>query len=246
MRLWILGLAGVALWAQQLRDKEAALGEQLAKEVLSRTSLVDRFAVRDYVDRLGQKLAVHFPDTVIYKFSVVADQSGGRTHEPIALPGGYVFVGVDLISAAQDEAEFAGMLAHAMAHSVAPIAARGVVNSGSIPLIIVGGWTGSNDYAVPLPFAKLQRAAELAADRVAVPAMANAGYDPDALVRYLGRAQTGDRAVRIAALQQAISRLPSRAYSMSEDFLRIQDAMRASEPARVRRVPTLLRPGEQP
>jgi predicted Zn-dependent protease len=38
----------------------------------------------------------------------------GLTHEPAALAGGYVFVLSGLFLAAQDEAEFAGMLAHAM------------------------------------------------------------------------------------------------------------------------------------
>ena len=211
----------------------------------SRTTPVDNVAVRNYVDRLGQKLAVHFPDPVSYEFSVITDQSNGRTHVPIALPGGYVFVGTDLISAAQDEAEFAGMLDHAMAHSAAPMVARGVVNIGSIPLIYMGGWAGSGDYAVPPAFAKLQRAAE-DADRVAVPEMANAGYGPNAPVRYVDRAQPADRTERIAALEQSVRQLPSKVYSMSEDFQGIQGTLREPDTERVRRPPSLLRTDEQP
>ena len=55
--------------------------------------------------------------TRTYRFTVItADVSENPTHEPAAIPGGSIFVSVDLILAAQDENEFAGMLAHAIGH----------------------------------------------------------------------------------------------------------------------------------
>ena len=56
--------------------------------------------------------------TCISTFAVIAEDRGGYTHEPLAYPGGRIFVPAPLILAAGDEAEFAGMLAHAMANLV--------------------------------------------------------------------------------------------------------------------------------
>jgi predicted Zn-dependent protease len=251
MRVLTFVLAAASLAAQESRDREAALGAQLVREIQSHTTVIDNVAVRDYVDRVGQKLAAS-AGTVRYKFSVIADQSFGRTHEPVALPGGYVFVSVDLILAAHDEAEFAGMLAHAMAHSAAPRPPeRSVVNSGNIPVLFVGGWGESP--VVPISSLKARRAAELEADRSAVQTMAGAGYDPTALVRYIEHTQSANnqlwitlppRAERIAAMQQAIGQLPSKSYSMSEEFERIQDAVRIP-PVPTPRAPTLYRSDER-
>jgi predicted Zn-dependent protease len=254
MRLLIFVLAVAVLPAQESGDKDAALGAQLAGEVRSHSPAIDNVAVRDYVDRVGQKLA-SFTGAVRYQFDVIADPSTGRTHEPAALPGGYILVSTDLILAAHDEGEFAGMLAHAMAHSAAYPVERPQMTNGSIPLIFVGGWGESP--VVPLSSIKAHRAAELDADRVAVQTMAAAGYDPMALVRYIEHTQPASnqlfsalppRAERVDSLKQAIDRaigqLPSKSYSMSEDFGRIQDAVRIP-PIPVPHAPTLFRPDEQ-
>jgi predicted Zn-dependent protease len=252
MRFLTLMLAGASLWAQESREKEAALGAQLAKEVESHTTAVDNAFVREAVDRLGQRLAVFF-SPVTFKFSVITDRPVGRTFEPIALPGGYIFVSTELILAARDEAEFAGMLAHAMARSAAPPAGPRVFTNGEIPLVWVG-WAGNgdNEVAVPLSLVKVRRAAELDADRKAVQAMAAAGFDPDALVRYVERTQTvgsvfsslPPRADRVAALRQAIRKFPPGTYSMSEEFSRIQDAVRMP-PTPVAHTPSLYRADER-
>jgi predicted Zn-dependent protease len=51
-----------------------------------------------------------------YRFSTVAEEVGGPTHERASLPGGYIFVPTSLILTAADKGEFAGMPAHAMSH----------------------------------------------------------------------------------------------------------------------------------
>ena len=250
MRLLILVLAARSLAAQEFGDKDSALGAQLAREMRAHTSAIDNVAVRDYVDRVGRKLA-SFTNAVRYKFDVIADPSTGRTHEPAALPGGFVFVSVDLISAAHDEAEFAGMLAHAMAHLAARSTAPLPIHNGSVPLVFMGGW-GDSD-VVPLSLLKVHRAAELDADHLAVQIMADAGYDPTALVRYIEHTQPAGNqlwsalppsAERIASLKQATGQLPTKSYSMSEDFGRIQNAVRVP-PVPMAHAPTLYRPDER-
>jgi predicted Zn-dependent protease len=100
-------------------EKEAALGKQLAAEVRQRTTPIQNPAAQDYVNRLGNRLASHTDTKVPFTFSVVAEDPCSTTHEPVALPGGYVFVPAALFIAAQDEAEFAGMLAHSIMHVAA-------------------------------------------------------------------------------------------------------------------------------
>ena len=261
-------LAALSLTAQQRdldrgvnfysKEKEAALGKGLAADVLRQATKLDNPEVQAYVERVGGRLTAHLPDTSLtFTFTVLSDNHGGPTHEPISLPGGYIFVSSSLILAAQDEAEFAGMLAHAMIHVAARHgtreATRGeIANMANIPLIYAGGWQirDAAQVLVPVGFLKFQRANELEADREAVPILAASGYDPAALLRYISRVQpeaTGQAIVfsampardeRIAAIKKAIQKL--------DDFSRIQDAVRSAMPKPAeQRPPTLKRPDER-
>ena len=73
------------------KEKEAALGAQLAQEVGQRTTPLDSIVVRDFVEQIGRKLAAQLPDAGIsYTFTAVADDMSGPTHEPLSVPGGYI------------------------------------------------------------------------------------------------------------------------------------------------------------
>jgi predicted Zn-dependent protease len=216
-------------------EKEAALGKQLAAELRERTTPIENHVVQQFVDHLGRKLAVHVPyANGHFTFSVVAEDPCPVVHEPVALPGGYVFVPAALFLAAQDEADFAGMLAHAMAHIAerhgTRQATRGqVINYASVPLVFMGGWAGcASGAAVPLGFLKFQQNFERQADFLAVQAMARAGFDPNALVRYIERVQPPPppsteastapsplptRDQRIAVMMSGISQLPATQYT---------------------------------
>ena len=268
LRSLIPVLAALSLTAQQRdlgkgvnfysKEKEAALGKALAEDVLRQATKLDNPEVQAYVERIGGRLAAHLPDTSLtFTYAVLADNHGGPTREPISLPGGYIFVSSSLILGVQDEAEFAGMLAHAMIHVAARHgtrqATRGeIANLSTIPLIYMGGWQirDAAQVLVPVGFLKFQRANELEADREAVPVLAASGYDAAALLRYISRVQpetTGQARVfdampardeRIAAIQGAIRKL--------DDFKRIQDAVRSSIPKPPEQLPpTLKRPDER-
>jgi predicted Zn-dependent protease len=242
--LWL----ALALSAQPLPDpREAALGDRSAQEIRQRTTALDAPAVAGYVEAIGRKLAAQLPDSGFpYRLTVIAGDVGGSTHEPVALPGGYVFVPAALILAAQSEAEFAGMLAHAMAHaadrhgSIAPVA--------TIPLIWIGGWWASDDSLVPLSLVDAQRRSEMVADRLAVQTSSAAGYDPEAFVHYLSRVQRDSgrsrlpiRDARIAVLEQAIQALPPRTASVTDDLPPIREEVRRLIPQRTIRPPSLFR-----
>jgi hypothetical protein len=129
----VLTLARVSLTAQELPgpsqnganryslEKEATLGKQLAAEIRERTNPIDTRGVQSFLDRLGQSLAAQMPNAKLpFTFTAIAEDPCRTTHEPVALPGGYIFVPAALLLAAQDEAEFAGMLAHGMEHERLP------------------------------------------------------------------------------------------------------------------------------
>lgn len=233
-------------------EREAALGAQLANEVRQKTTPVASAVIRDYVEKIGRQLATPLPNPrFTYTFAVIADDSGGQTHEPLSLPAGYIFVPANLILTAQNEAEFAGMLAHAMAHVAerhgTRQATRGeLANVASVPLIFMSGWTGlgagGNEPAVPISFLSTQRRFETEADVLAIKLTSGAGYDPKALVSYISRVQPGDadgsqaakvfsalppRDLRITSMEKAIQELPPREYvPSSEEFPRIQAELR--------------------
>lgn len=243
-------------------EKEAALGKQLAVEFRKRTTRIDNPFVQEYVDRLAQKLAAQMPGVRLpFTLSAIAEDPCSTTHEPVALPGGYVFISSGLFLAAQDEAEFAGMLAHAMGHIAQRPAPRSTVVSGaSIPLIFVGGWSGScsDGYTIPLAFVASQRSAESEADVLAVQTMSRAGVDAKALARYVERVQAPPfgttskayspapaRDERVAALLATIEKLPEVKYAVapSDEFAVAQQEVRRlmEQPVRPQSSPSLAR-----
>jgi beta-barrel assembly-enhancing protease len=262
-RLCIVLLATLAMSAQERQTgqgvnfygpaKEAAIGAQLAQQERQRTTPISNAAVRGYVERIGQKLAAELPNAgVTYTFEVIADAVGGPTHEPLSLPGGYIFVPASLILTARNEAEFAGMLAHAMAHCAerhgTRQATRGeVANLSTIPWIFVGG----DQQLVPIGFRSFQRRFETEADLLAVKMAASAAYDPEGLVRYIGRMQPEDAArpnsampardSRIAGMEKAIQQLPPKIYTSTDEFPSIQDEVRQAMPSTPLQPPSLVR-----
>jgi predicted Zn-dependent protease len=199
-------------------------------------------APNEYVEQLGQRLAPHLPPAT-YRFDIVADERNTNgLHEPRTLLGGRILVPAGLFSSARGEAEFAGMIAHAMAHVAASHLTRTETSGhfAGIPLIFIGGWDGTGASGrgtlLPAAYLKLARANELEADRLAAEAMAGAGYDPAALARYIRREQTEPapllppREGRLAALDAIIAALPPATYSEGPDFARIRDEVRARRP----------------
>jgi predicted Zn-dependent protease len=231
-------------------EKEATLGAALAQDVRQRTTPVDSSTVGAYVEKIGRQLATQLPNVrFTYTFAVIADDMGGSTHEPLSLPAGYIFVTANLIRNARNEGEFAGMLAHAMAHAAerhgTRQATRGqLANLATVPLIFMGGPAGlgaGGEQLIPIGFLHLQRQFENEADALAIQLMAGAGFDPQALVSYIGRVQQADanpstmskvfsslppRDSRIASMQKTIQGLPPHMYASSDEFYLIQDQVR--------------------
>ena len=215
----VLSLVAVQVFAQQdvnfySTEKEKALGRQCAGEVRKHSQPLADPGITAFVNRIGEELVGQLK-TRRFDCTFATIQSAEWT-EPLALPGGYIFVPVRAFIAAQSEAEFAALLAHAIGHVElrhgTRMATRGQVeNMSSIPLIFIGGWTGVHSQTganvlVPAGFQKMQREYELEADRFGVELAARAGH------------------------------------SSEEEFRRVQETIRRLlETTREQRVPTLKR-----
>jgi len=243
-RIWWIAVFALPLIAQDFYslEKEAALGRQLAAEAARNTQPLDSAAAGDYVNELGQRLAVKLAGPAFdYTFAVAAGGADNSTHEPLALPGGYIFVPATLFLAAQDEAEFAGMLAHSIAHIAAWHFTRQATRGQFANMSTMNQ---NQSAALPLGFLRFQRQNELEADRLAVNSLAGAGFDPAALARYIGRVQPedGGRDQRVAALEDAVQAMPAQAYAAGEAFRGVQEEVRRLMPApAAKRTPTLRR-----
>lgn len=218
-------------------EKEAALGEALAKDVRDHSTIIDNPAVQQYLQKIGGRLAAQTPEAAFpYRFTVISNDDGAPLHEPFAPAGGYIFVPAPLFLAAHDEDEFAGMLAHAMAHIALRHATRAatraqVAQQASIPLIFAGVWNGQSTL-MPIAMQKVWRGYELDADALAVRMLIGAGFNPAGLQRYVSRQQRDDSrfsslpplADRIAAIDAALGApVPD---SPNQDFLRMCELLR--------------------
>jgi predicted Zn-dependent protease len=246
------------------REKEAALGNKLANEIRQRTTSIQNPTSNGFVERLGRRLAAHMPEAKLdFTFSIIAEDPCPTVHEPVALSGGYVFVPAALFLAAQDESEFAGMLAHAMAH----IADRHGMQLfrrdqptglADAPLVFVGAWGGSctQGLAIPMGLVATERGFEQEADARAVRTMAQAGFDPDALVRYTERVQPASssttsaafaiippRDERVAAMTSTIESLPATNYPgrVDSEFAAAREQVRRALPMNTAAPPPSLR-----
>jgi predicted Zn-dependent protease len=171
-------------------EKEIALGKQLAEEVARQAKVSRDPILGEFVNRVGQNLARNSDAKVSFKFQVVEDESPNA----FALPGGFVFVHTGLLKLASEENEFAGALAHEIAHVAARhltcratkqeiASAAGGIGGIFLPRGI-GGIAGREavGFILPMAFLKFSRSDEVEADYLGTQYMYAAGYDPNGAV----------------------------------------------------------------
>src|SRR6185503_6873838 len=237
-------------------DKEVRLGRQLAAQVDQQGKFIDDPVVTEYVNRIGQNLALHSDAKIPFTIKVLDSDDVNA----FALPGGFLYVNKGAILAADSEAELAGVMAHeighvAARHGVEQASKATLANYAMIPLIFMTGGLGYLAYqaaqiGVPLAFLKFGRGAEAEADKLGAQYLWAAGYDPNNFLTFFEKLEkkekgkpgtlsklfgthppTGDR---ISKVHDLLVRFPDRdEYMLStSDFLRVKSRLLALTNAR--------------
>jgi Zn-dependent protease with chaperone function len=187
-------------WNLFSREQDVQLGQEAVKEIEKEVQVVDDKQLTNYVAGLGKRLAANSqaPDYP-YTFKVVADDSINA----FALPGGPIYVHSGLITAADNEAQVAGVIAHEIGHVALRHSTHQIskARAWQIPLAIASGALGKSGgllgslgqmgigFGVNSLFMKYSRDAEKDADLVGAHMMARTGYDAIEMARFFEKLQ---------------------------------------------------------
>jgi len=164
-------------------EQEWQLGQQLERDIAKQLRLVNDRSAVSYVNQVGKRIVSQTEmRNLPWEFHIVADKEINAFN----IPGGHVYVNTGLINAADNVAEFTGVLAHEIAHGVSRHGTEQLTRSYGLS-IVAGLVLGENPavYQQILAqivgtgtLAKFSRNAEREADHLGVNYMARAGYDP--------------------------------------------------------------------
>ena len=178
------------------RDDQEKLGLKAAAEVYKQMPVLpDSNPITQYVQQLGKKLVKQIPQqyTWPYEFHVVQQ----KDINAFALPGGPMFVNLGAITAAQNEAQLAGVMSHEMSHVYMQHSARQagkllpniLSGLGQIAGAVIGGAGGAiasagGQLSGGLLSMRYSRGDEAQADAVGAIIMYKAGYNPMELANF--------------------------------------------------------------
>jgi predicted Zn-dependent protease len=193
-------------------DDEYYAGRVAAAQILDAYDVWDNQRANEYINLLGQTLAVASDRPVIfagYRFMILdSDEING-----LSTPGGHIFVTRGLLRLAEDEHEVAAILAHEISHVAYRHGAKAIMETRGRNLALrmeawnyqlesVGAGSTILGRAVGILEERVQSVvnallgdgysqdAEIEADLGAVQILLKLGYDPYALVRVLERLDT--------------------------------------------------------
>jgi beta-barrel assembly-enhancing protease len=188
-----IGKRGMGNWYST--ESEIKMGKSYAMQLEKSTKFITDPEVTEYINRIGQNIVKNSDCKVPFTIKVIDTDEINA----MALPGGFFYVNSGLILAADEEAELAGVMAHETAHVCAHHAAREMTRANyaqlsTIPLIMIGGWTGYGIYeaaniAIPVTFLEFSREFEAQADYLGIQYMYRAGYDPQAFITFFEKIQ---------------------------------------------------------
>lgn len=209
-------------------DKEVALGRKMATETDKQGKFIEDTVVADYINRLGQNLALHSDAKVHFTIKVMDSDDASA----FALPGGFLYVNNGLILAANNEAELASVIAHAIAH----VAARHGVEQAS-----KANPFGSSP-KFPDVVLQFSTDKEIEADMLGAQYAWAAGYDPNYLITFFERVSKQEKPEaasnlhrthiltpeRITKLHTLTAQFPIRGENIlnTPDFQTVQDKLR--------------------
>ena len=176
-----------------------------AEKIRASMHLQDAAELDAYVDAVGAKIVANGPETDFgFEFTVLDEVSPNA----FAMPGGYVFVTRGLLALVSSEDELAGVLAHEAGHVYARHGAnraslgapvRLVTNVGAFATGIVSprlgdGISNLGNRTTDLILSPHSRQQERQADKLSQQILADSGWDPAAMSRFLEKLQRLDEA----------------------------------------------------
>ena len=150
----------------------------------------------DYLQKLGERLLAQLPPTRVHYHFVITDFPGA---DSFGMAGGYIYVSRKIIALAQNEDELAGLLGHEIGHIITRQQAIDITQMFQAVLNVheVGDrkdiydkFNRLLDTAAKSSYkhsGKREHEEQLIADRIALYAMARAGYDPARFAGYFDR-----------------------------------------------------------
>lgn len=182
--------------------QEVEIGQQAQAQVRRDVPAVNDSTVNRYVDGVGARLVRQATGP---KYPYSFDVANFREINAFALPGGPVWLHRGALSAAQNESQVAGVLAHEIAHIAQRHAAsqmsKGLIANGLLSLLgaVVGNDRGGQVAQIAGGLAaqgymlKFSRDDEREADEVGAQIMKRAGWNPTGMVEFMQilRAQAG-------------------------------------------------------
>lgn len=196
--LLLLFVGAQNAWAAFTIDDEKKLGKEIYDKLEKNNFLLQDKQLNAYMTNIGNRvLAQSNKAPFDYTFSIF--NSAGIN--AFATPGGYIYVNKGLISAVENEAQLAGVIAHEIAHAnsrhVASIIEKSQkLNIAMLAAVIAGAFLGGGGEASAAIAAfsiagatsmtlKYQREHEEEADRLGITYLVDAGYYPAAMVEFL-------------------------------------------------------------
>jgi predicted Zn-dependent protease len=180
--------------------EEEDLSRQMMTAILKYYDVIEDPVVVNYVNDIGNRILASLPQQPFrYQFHVIKDD----VYNAFATPGGHIFVYTGLIDAMEEEEELAGILGHEIAHvycrhisqkierqkkmgwaSLAGLAAGvllGVGGAGEAASAVTMGSQAATQSAA-LAYG---RDDEMQADLFGIQFIADAGYNPEGLLKIL-------------------------------------------------------------
>src|SRR6202521_1294208 len=99
------------------KQQDIQLGQEAASQVRQHYYSVQNTVLQDYLKRMGQLLAAT-PEASGSGFPFSFTLLNEKSVNAFALPGGPMFVFTGLVTAADNEAQLAGVMAHEMSHVI--------------------------------------------------------------------------------------------------------------------------------
>jgi Zn-dependent protease with chaperone function len=221
------------------KEEQEKLGQQAAAEVYKQMPVLpDNSPETQYIQSVGKRLVGVIPPQYNWPFRFHVVQQ--KEINAFALPGGEMFVNVGTITAAQNEAQLVGVMAHEMSHVYMMHSAKQMEKSAfaqglaGLAGAILGGsnsiWAGLAKAGIQIGagtvMLKYSRGDESQADAVGAIMMYKAAYDPHALADFFKTlaAQSGgaggpqflsdhpNPGNRDQAIQKEVSEWPTRRF----------------------------------